>query len=41
MKTVIFGLLILGTILVAPAYAECGGDGYEPFANAVAQSEKD
>lgn len=39
MKTTIYGLLVLCVVLIAPAYADCGGGGYEPFAAAVETEE--
>lgn len=36
MKTIFFGLIVLGTLLVVPAYADCGStNGYAPFVVSV------
>lgn len=40
MKAIVYGLIVLGVLLVAPAYAsDCGGGGYEPFVTADADED--
>ncbi len=35
MKTIVFGIVSLLAALIVPAYADCGGGGYEPFVQAM------
>lgn len=40
MKTALFGIIVLCTIMLVPAYADCGGDGYEPFRLAAQEARE-
>jgi len=38
MKLILFALSVLTAVLFTPAYADCGGSGYEPFIAAVSET---